>query len=196
MGPERSDTETSTRIIRATRRALIEHGYDGLSMAKVADEFDGSQSLIHYHFDSREGLLAALLERERDLYADLFEEFPTAPDARLERTMDEFIRNFDEWAEESGMAVRIVELYAAATNSERIRTALRELYALFRAEFEQTIADGIEAGVFEQVDPGHVARLLLAGVDSAMNRWVMDESDEIPLIADALEAYVLTEVRR
>lgn len=196
MGSADSSSDTSTQILKAARRALIEHGYDDLSMATVAEEFDGSQSLIHYHFDSREGLLAALIEREQELYIELFDSFPEDPEERLERLMNVFVREFDEWAEESGMAVRFVELSAAATHSEPIRTALRDLNALFREEFEQTIADGVNAGVFEPVDPAQVARLLLAGVDSAMDRWVVGEPDEIPMIADALDAYVLEEVRR
>lgn len=196
MDTDSSDTDTPTQIIKATRRTLVEHGYDDLSMAKIAEEFEGNQSLIHYHFDSREGLLAALLERERELYVEFFEGFPDDPVERLDRLLDTFVGEFDEWAEESGMAPRFVELSAAATDSESIRTALRDLYALFREEFEQTIADGVEAGVFEPVDPAEVARLLMAGNESAMQRWVVGEPDEIPAIADALEAYVLSEVRR
>lgn len=196
MVSDGSTDDTATRILEAARQVLIDDGYDGLSMAAVADEFDGSQSLIHYHFDSREGLLAALLERERELYVEFFESFPDDPEARLDELMDVLVREFEAWAEESGMAPRIVELTAAATDSEPIRTALRNLYVQFRDEFERTIADGIEAGVFQPVDPERVARLMLACVDSALFRWVADEPDEIPLIADALDAYVLAEVRQ
>lgn len=196
MASGEANGDTSRRIVEAARRALVEYGYDGLSMAKVAAEFEGSQSLIHYHFESREGLLAALLERERELYVELFEEFPEDPEERLDRLLDTFVREFDEWAEESGMAPRFVELFAAAPDSDPVRGALREFYALIREEFERTIAEGVESGVFEPVDPAAVARLLLAGADSAMDRWLLGEPDEIPAIADAIEGYVLTEVRR
>lgn len=64
-------------------------------MRRVADEFGESQSLIHYHFDSREGLLAALLERERELYIELFDGFPNDPEARLDRIVDVFVRDSD-----------------------------------------------------------------------------------------------------
>jgi AcrR family transcriptional regulator len=196
MVADASGADTATRIVEATRRVLIEHGYDDLSMAKIATEFDGNQSLIHYHFDSREGLLVALLERERELYVEFFGEFPDDPEKRLDRLLDTFVGDFTEWAEESGMAPRFVELSAAATDSEPIQTALRDLYTLFREELERAIADGIEAGVFEPVDPAPVARLLLAGNESAMQRWLVGEPDEIPAIADAIERYVLAEVRR
>lgn len=46
---------TRDAILEATGIVLAEYGYAGLSMAKVAEEFDGSQSLIHHHFDSKEG---------------------------------------------------------------------------------------------------------------------------------------------
>ncbi len=196
MAPPEEHGDTATRILEAARRALVERGYDNLSMSAVAAEFDGSQSLIHYHFDSREGLLAAVIAQERERYAEFFESFPEDPAERLDRLTEVLIRDLAEWAEESGMATRIVELYAAATDAEPIRTELRELNALFRKEYERTIADGIEAGVFEPVDPGEVARLLVAGMDSALDRYMLGEPEEIPRIADALEAYVLGEVRR
>jgi AcrR family transcriptional regulator len=60
MAQDDSETDLGADPLQATRSLLIEHGYDGLSMAAVAEMFGGSQSLIHYHFDTREGLLAAL----------------------------------------------------------------------------------------------------------------------------------------
>jgi len=190
------DRDTPTRILEAARRTLVEYGYDDFTMARVTEEFDGSQSLIHYHFDSREGLLVALLERERERYVEFFEAFPDEPDARLEELLETFLREFTQWAEDSGMAPRYVELFAAGTDSAPIRSALRDLYGLFRQEFERAIADGIEADRFEPVDPAAVARLLMAANESAMQRWLLDEPEEIPAIADAVERFVLSEVRR
>jgi AcrR family transcriptional regulator len=140
--------------------------------------------------------LVALLERERNLYVDFFKGLPDDPTERLEQLLNTYLREFTEWAEESGMAPRFVELFAAGTDSDPIRTALRDLFALFREQFEQTIADGIREDVFESVDPAQVARLLVAANESAMQRWLLDEPDEIPAIADAIERFVLTEVRQ
>lgn len=188
--------DTPTRILKATRRALIEHGYGNLTMSKVAAELDGSQGLIHYHFDSREALLAALLEREHEKCVAFFGTLPDDPEERLDRLMDAFVREFHERVEKDEMTTPLLELSAAATDSEPIQTALRNLNAVIREQFEQTIEDGIKAGVFEPVDSAAVARLLMAGADSAEDRWVVGETDEIPAIADALETYVLDEVRR
>jgi len=53
--------ETRDRLMDATYRALCEHGYAALTMQDIADEGDCSKSLLHYHYDTKEELLVALL---------------------------------------------------------------------------------------------------------------------------------------
>ena len=54
--------ETRERIMDATYRALCEYGYASLTMQDIADECDCSTSLLHYHFDTKDDLLVALLD--------------------------------------------------------------------------------------------------------------------------------------
>jgi len=195
VGQDRSTADTTERLLQATDDALQKHGYADLSMANIAAEFDGSQSLIHYHFDSREGLLASYVAWKREQYREFLDEFPGAPDERLTALLTTFVREFDEWAStDRGQAM--MDLYAEGRNSEAVAEELRQLDALFRDAFRETVADGIAAGVFrEDVDPDAVARLLLAASDGTAARWSVGERDEGDPIADAVETYVLDRIR-
>lgn len=194
MERDESTADTEGRLLQATDDALREHGYANLSMSKVADEFDGSQSLIHYHFDSREGLLAAYVAWKRAEYADFLDGFPDDPDERMRALLETLLREFDEWAT-TEQAQAFMDLYAEGRDSECIREELRKLDALFREAFRETVADGIEAGVYRDVDPDAVARLLMAAHDGVAARWSVGERDEGEPIADAVERYVLDPIR-
>lgn len=185
-------TETREAILAATRAALREHGHDELSMAKVAAEFDGSQSLIHYHFDDREGLLTAFLERERERFAASLADLPSEPDERLTRLVDERIAGLGE-PEPSSLVGGYLGLHAAALDSEPIRRELAALdEALFEA-FRETVARGVETGVFRECDPATVAQVLIAGHDSAFLRVTVD--DDPATVRDAVAETVLANLR-
>jgi len=190
VGREQSTADTKDRLLQATDAALRKHGYADLSMAKVADDFDGSQSLIHYHFDSREGLLAAYVAWKREEYEAFLAEFPDDPERRLSALLDTFVREFDEWASSERGQV-LMDLFAEGRDSERVREELRLLDDRIRDAFRDAVADGIETGQFEDVDPDAVARLLLAANDGTAARWSVGDRDEGPRIADAVERYVV-----
>ena len=184
--------ETRDAILEATRRALREHGYGELSMAKVAAEFEKSQSLIHYHFDDREGLIVAFLGRERERFDASLAELPDAPDERLDRLIEDRIAGLTE-SDTAGLIGGYLGLHGAALDNEPIR---RELAALDEALFEalrKTIDDGIEKGVFRNRDPETIARLLVAGHDSAFLRVTLDDSPAA--VRDALARTVLADLR-
>ena len=105
------------------------------------------------------------------------------------------VREFDEWAStDRGQAM--MNLYAEGRDSEAVAEELRQLDALFRDAFRETVADGIAAGVFrEDVDPDAVARPLLAASDGTAARWSVGERVEGDPIADAVETYVLDRIR-
>lgn len=49
-------------ILEAACEVVIERGFAGTRVADVAKRLNVSNSLIHYHFDSKEALLAAAFE--------------------------------------------------------------------------------------------------------------------------------------
>jgi len=186
---------TKEEILDATRTALSEHGYTDLSMGKIAAEFGRSQSLLHYHFDSKEKLLAAVVRREREEYEALAESLPADPEERLDALTDMFVREYSAWAEREPMAVRYTELLVTAHNSEPVRRELRAFTAQIRSLFVETVREGVEAGVFTDVDPEQVGHLVYAASTSASEHWLTGDPEAEETIADALERFVISEVK-
>lgn len=187
---------TKAEILDATRAVLVEHGYNDLSMGKIADEFGRSQSLLHYHFDSKEQLLAALLGREREEYAKFLDSLPDDPEQRLDVLVDSFVRNYSDWAEREPMSTRYMELMVMARHSEPVREEMRAFTEQIRELFVETVREGVEAGVFAAVDPEYVGHLVSAANTSAGEHWMTGAAEAEDTIADALEEFVISEVRK
>ena len=64
------DDELHEAIMEATARAIAEHGIADLTVRDIGAEFDRSRSLIHYHYNSKDDLLAAFVEYIVDRYTE------------------------------------------------------------------------------------------------------------------------------
>ena len=53
--------DTRERILAAAVRRIASEGIDGVRIARIAMDAGVSSSLVHYHFDTREELLAQAL---------------------------------------------------------------------------------------------------------------------------------------
>ncbi|ELZ53713.1 MULTISPECIES: TetR/AcrR family transcriptional regulator [Halorubrum] len=60
--PFAEPSDTRQAILGAAFRALCEHGYANVTIKRIGDEFDKSQSLVYHHYDGKDDLLLDLLE--------------------------------------------------------------------------------------------------------------------------------------
>jgi len=186
-------TDTETAIMEATSRALRKHGYADVSMAKIAAEFEGSQSLLHYHFGTKDELIAAQVRFGRERYEEWAATLPDDPERRLERLLSSLLDVEFVDGGTGGMAA-IIEMYGQAPENEELASELRAYDETFRRLIRETIEDGIEAGVFREVDTQAVTWLVFAVHESAFLRDLVGEDTEE--LRGALDQFVLSEVRR
>jgi AcrR family transcriptional regulator len=188
---DRTDTETA--IMEATSRALRKHGYADVSMAKIAAEFDGSQSLLHYHFGTKDELIAAQVRFGRERYEEWAETLPGDPEKRLDALLTSVV-DAEFAGGDTAMMAAIVEMYGRAPDDETLRAELRAYDETFRRLIRETIEDGQADGTFREIDAEAVTWLVFAVHESAVLRDVVGEDADG--LWDALEQFVLSEVRR
>lgn len=173
---DRDRTEAEEEIMRATYRALCEHGFADLTMQAIADEYGKTTAAIHYHYDTKDDLLVAFLRYLLDLFAEHVEEVETSdPGERLELLLDRLLANHDGY---SDFAVAMLEMRAQAPYNDAIREQFRRNDEYVRDFLEAVVEDGIESGAFDDVDPADVSRSLMTIVDGARTRFaVFDDPD-------------------
>jgi AcrR family transcriptional regulator len=155
------------RILAAAVGQIAREGIDGVRIARIAMEARVSSALVHYHFETRDALLAEALnysyQRAGEARIAGEDELPTATHAeRLRSMIDGCLPTTpgltDDW-------VLWVELWLRAARHPDLRLVAEELYARLHSWFRDEIAAGVEDGEFSPCDADEIADRTLALID-------------------------------
>jgi AcrR family transcriptional regulator len=82
----REKSETRDKILDAARELFITHGYEGVSMRKVAEKIEYSPTAIYMHFADKEDLFHQLCQEDFGRLAEVFQgaAMPSDPVARMQ----------------------------------------------------------------------------------------------------------------
>lgn len=158
-----------TELLDAARQVVLARGMASARIADVAKATNVSGGLVHYHFATKDELMAAMLrassEAERQQLARLVEADATALD-RLDRVMRYYIpstRADQSW-------ILWIEAWSASLRTPALRAILLELERAWLKALERVIRDGVAAGEFSCPDPVSAAERLDALLDGLMVR--------------------------
>jgi AcrR family transcriptional regulator len=171
------DDDTRAAILRATFRALCEHGYANLTIDRIGAEFEKSTSLLYHHYDGKDDLLLEFL----DYMLSRLEADPPgqgaaegSPNETLVDLLDHLLDPDPDETRRSFMRA-MVELRAQAAHDPEYRVHFTESDRVFRERFRSLIEAGIAAGQYESVDPDRVARTLVTVVNGSFVESVTTE---------------------
>jgi AcrR family transcriptional regulator len=166
-GSTRTRIEVERRrrqILDATHRVTLERGLRDVRISDVADELGVSTGLIHYHFDTRDDLLEAMLRETAGAeIAAVRRTLATVatPEGRLVRLIDEYLpslRRDPSW-------VLWIDVWGEALRDANIRRISEDLDGAWVEILTEVIADGVAAGSFHCPDPVETAWRLSALLD-------------------------------
>jgi AcrR family transcriptional regulator len=170
------------RILAAAVGQIAREGIEGVRIARIAMEAGVSTALVHYHFETRDALLAEALDYsyqragEARIAGD--EELPTASHAqRLQSMIDGCLPATPALTEDW---VLWVELWLRAARHPDLRPIAEGLYARLHAWFRDEIAAGVDDGEFARRDPDEVADRTIALIDGYGIRTLIGDS-AVPL---------------
>jgi AcrR family transcriptional regulator len=154
------------RILDAAVKLIAREGIDDVRIARIAMAAGVSASLLHYHFESREALLAEALEHSYEIAGtariSVPDDEPAPATRRLAAMIDQCLPLDadlrDDW-------VLWVELWLRAVRHPELRPTAARLYARMHTWFADAIAEGAATGEFAVADPERTADRLLALID-------------------------------
>jgi AcrR family transcriptional regulator len=156
--------ERRNEILETTCEVVIERGFAGTRIADVAKRLEVSSSLIHYHFDSKEQLLAEAFEHyaNKDV-AEMEGEIENAPTAlgKLERVIQNYVPEGSddvEW-------MLWIDGWGEALRNPMMRKISQQLDEQSIGLLARIIRIGVESGEFTCPDPDAAAMRLTALVD-------------------------------
>ena len=161
-------------ILEATCDVIIERGFAGTRVADVAKRLGVSNSLIHYHFASKEELLAAAFEHyaNKDL-ADMQQDSASAPTAvaKLWRLIESYVPEGSddvEW-------MLWIDAWGEALRNPKMKPISQELDAQSIAVFEKVLRAGNESGEFHCVHPRESATRISGLIDGLAVQYAAHE---------------------
>jgi len=161
-------------IMDATFRALAKHGYADLTVQAIADEFEKSKSLIHYHYDSKADLLVAFLSSLLDEFIDEVEGGGAAdPRERLRRMAEIVVVGMGDDEATRDFHTALLGMRAQAPFEPELQEQLVENDRLIRGVVADIVREGIEAGQFRAVDPERYAALFRSAIEGAQSHDVI-----------------------
>ncbi|KAB1189998.1 TetR family transcriptional regulator [Haloferax sp. MBLA0076] len=157
--------EQKEEVAQAVRTALAKHGYARLTTKKVAAESEKSEAGLYYYYDSKDEMIVAFLESSVDYLARSLDQIDAdGPEARLRAVCD--ILLVDEADEAArGVNVAVMELLSHAPHNETLRGPLLQMEQHTLDVIADIVRDGVEQGVFRDVDPDGTAAFILSATD-------------------------------
>ncbi len=153
------------RILDAAVRLIAREGINDVRIARIAQEAGVSASLLHYHFASRDALLAEAVEHSYELAGTIrigADDGGGPASARLRAMIDQCLPTSgalrDDW-------LLWVELWLHTARRPELRPTAAKLYARMHAWFSETIAEGVASGEFTAPDTDRTVGRLLALID-------------------------------
>ncbi|TKR24436.1 TetR/AcrR family transcriptional regulator [Natronomonas salsuginis] len=178
-------------IMRATYRALRDHGYANLTIKRIAEEYGKSTAAVHYHYDTKDELLAAFLDYLLGRFKDTVHEVEIIdPERRLDSLLDQLLIEPNDHRD---LLIAMLEMRSQAPYREAFGERFRGSDAYVRYILRTVIEQGVAAGAFDDVDVDHAARALMTVVVGAQTRDAVlndDESDAFETARRLADEYV------
>ncbi|MGD9705838.1 MAG: TetR/AcrR family transcriptional regulator [Acidimicrobiia bacterium] len=155
--------ERRTEILEVTCQVVIERGFAATRIADVAQKLGVSTGLIHYHFDSKEQLLAeAFKHAARQEMASLEEDLAAAPNAvaQLDRVLQNYTPGQDDYD-----WLMWIDSWGEALRNPAMRAISQELDVESTGLIERVLRNGVATGDFVCADPASSAWRLAALLD-------------------------------
>ena len=155
--------ERRTEILDVTCQVVIERGFAATRIADIAQKLGVSTGLIHYHFDSKEQLLAeAFKHAARQEMVSLEEDLATAPNAvaQLDRVLQNYTPGQDDYD-----WLMWIDSWGEALRNPAMRAISQELDIESTGVIERVLRNGVATGEFTCADPAASAWRLAALLD-------------------------------
>lgn len=160
---------TQRAIMDLAESFLQERGFNGFSYAHIAKELDVKNAAIHYHFPSKEVLVAAVIQRYRDRFK-LWINNSRIKDLSPQEKLDWFFSIYTDTRADNG---KVCLAGSLETEFNSLPDSLREQTQALTLELltwlQATLQEGREAGVLHfGGEPGDKAALILSSLQGGL----------------------------
>lgn len=167
-------------IIYSFYETILEEGFEGASIAKVAARIGIHPSLILHYFRNRENMTLALVDFVVDEYTRLLKRYkaPGGPSRKRLQALLETI-----WSKDYYEKIHIAASFSIISvgfRNEAIFYKINELYRLFKRFLVREFSLLAESGIIGTQDPEHAAEVIMTLIEGSRHfRHFFVSPDEV-----------------
>ena len=157
-------------ILAAAERIFVEHGYEGATIRKIADEVGLSSTALYIHFPDKGAILQEIC---RDAFGRLIAtgDGLAALDAPAEVRLRRMIEAYAQFGFDHPNAYRLIYLTRPSEAREGAQSLSQELGAGVFSAFEQLVAEAVAAGRMKG-DPRTIAQSIWAATHGVVSLMI------------------------
>jgi AcrR family transcriptional regulator len=173
--PKARGAATHERLLDAAYALFAEKGYAGTSTSEICRRAGAVKTALYWHFDSKEGLFAAALERAALAQVEEIQKNAYLGGDPLSR-LDRFLTGLRELVEQRPEMIRL--LLAAALERGDASDEMREMLRRLFRQIRQALVQGLEDGVGLRLPEAEwLAQMILSLQEGIMLRHLIDPAD-------------------
>lgn len=188
MGYKKSKISIAS-IVDAAVRVIARQGYAHTSLMDIASEVGMSKGAVHYHFPTKEALMAQVLQTACDAVATRTRGAWTESDNPVEALRSSLRELWRARAQLSDEAKVVADLLAQSLHDHTLRPPLAEYYRFASTQVEEHLHDHLSTlGLKPKLDADKIPRLLHAMLDGLLMQKIVDPNAiQEEFVIEALE---------
>lgn len=169
----RTQADRSDQAVRALRQAalelLVERGIAELSLKEVGNRAGYSRGIVHYHFGSKDDLLAHLLEESAGTTHALLTQSPSDGLEAVDRMLATIVTMVEDPTSEAH-AMMILLIEASGSRSKKLQELVARFNMTLRAEIERALSGcTFKSGIA----PSDAATLIVGTIRGLCHQWLV-----------------------
>jgi len=177
---ERRKQRTRQDILRAAEQVLADKGLFDAKIADIAEAADIGVGTVYLHFQTKEALTEAVVEDTVTRLKDTIDRARSAAEAVVDKVCVS-TQALCRFAHQNRAVFRVVFGRGGAYHD-----IVRRAQAMFAADIERTLAEGVAQGVFRVESPALAAQALVGMSTQLLAWWAEHETASI----DEVEATI------
>src|SRR5947199_3968772 len=182
---ERRRERTRQELLAAATRVLAEKGLHETKVADIAAAADVGVGTFYLHFPDKETLFDAVVDETVQRLKATVDAARSKAQGAVEKMTASNVAFF-RFARDNREVFKIVFGHAAAYND-----LIRRAQALFIADTEKTVREGIASGAFAPLPPALVAQAMVAIGTQLVSWWTEHESVPIETLIETTTTLAL-----
>ena len=188
MGYKKSKISIAS-IVDAAVRVIARQGYAHTSLMDIASEVGMSKGAVHYHFPTKEALMAQVLQTACDEVATRTRGAWTQSDNPVEALRSSLRELWRVRASLSDEAKVVADLLAQSLHDHTLRAPLATYYRFASQQVQEHLNEHLATlGLKPKLDADKIPRLLHALLDGLLMQKIVDpEAVQEEFVIEALE---------